>query len=102
VPRWDAVLYCVTASERFANMSAADIQKVGFEIAILGMNGLDVNNPTPRCRVRSLPGEFSGLHLVCFEYVAFRQVAPQLDIQFDLSAEYQSALALYERRKQAE
>jgi len=98
-PRMDAVLYCLGAIERFAGMSAAEIQKVGFEIAILGMNGLDVNDATPRYRLRTLPGEFSGLHLVCIEYVAFRQVAPQLDIQFDLAAEYASALALYERRK---
>ena len=49
-------------------------------------------------RLRTLPGEFSGLHLLSIEYVAFKQVAPQMDIGFDLSDEYQSALALYNER----
>ena len=61
----------------------------------LGMNGLDVNNSTPKYRLRSLPGEFSGLHLVAIEYVAFKQVMPQTDIGFDLAREYEMALTLY-------
>jgi hypothetical protein len=50
------------------------------------MNGLDVNDSTPKYRLRSLPGEFSGLHLVAIEYVAFKQVTPQTDIGFDFAS----------------
>jgi len=77
------------------------VQRVGFEIAILGMNGLDVNDPTPKYRLRTLPGEFSGLQLLSIQYVAFKQVAPGQDIGFDLSNEYRMALELYERRSDA-
>ena len=74
------------------------VQKVGFEIAGLGMNGLDVNDPTPKYRLRTLPGEFSGLQLVSIQYVAFKQFAPDQDIGFDPSNEYRMALEMYERR----
>ena len=94
-PRMDAVFYCLGALERFEKMTPDEVQKVGFEIAILGMNGLDVNDSTPKYRLRSLPGEFSGLHLVSIEYVAFKQVLPQTDIGFDLTQEYEMALTLY-------
>lgn len=74
------------------------MQKIGFEIAILGMSGLDVNDSREKYRLKSLPGEFSGLHLVSIEYVAFKQFAPEQDIGFDLAREYQMALALHEGR----
>ncbi len=77
MPRPDAVYYCLAALERFEKMTPDEVQKVGFEIAILGMSGLDVNDSTPKYRLRSLPGEFSGLHLLSIEYAAFKQFAPQ-------------------------
>jgi tetratricopeptide (TPR) repeat protein len=95
----DAVKYCLGALERFEDMSLADVQKIGFEIAILGTRGINVNNPGSRYTLRSLPGSFSGLQLLCLEYVAFKKFAPEHDIGFDLSAEYRSAQALFERKK---
>jgi hypothetical protein len=32
-------------------MAPDEVQKAGYEIAILGMNGLDVNDPTPKYRL---------------------------------------------------
>jgi len=43
----------------------------------------------------ALTGEFSGLQLLCLQYVAFQQIAPGQDIGFDLSKEYQTALGLF-------
>jgi tetratricopeptide (TPR) repeat protein len=100
--RMDAVMYCLGALEKYANMTPETVRQVGFEIAMLGMNGLDVNDPLPKYHLKSLPGTFSGLHLVCLEYVSFRQVAPEMDIGFDLSAEYLSAQALFTRKNQGE
>ena len=62
-----------------------------FEIAIVGMNGINVNDPKSEYRLRTLPGAFSGLKLLCYEYAAFKQFAPDLDIGFDLSQEYKEA-----------
>jgi hypothetical protein len=64
------------------------------EIATVGMNGINVNNPTSEYRLRSLPGVFTGLQLVSYEYVAFKQFAPELDIGFDLAKEYEEALRM--------
>jgi len=94
--RMDAVMYCLGAIERFEKMSLAEVQKAGFEIALLGTRGININDPSTRYTLRSLPGDFSGLQLLCLEYVAFKKFAQDQDIGFDLSAEYRSALSLYE------
>ncbi len=93
-PRMDAVMYCLGALERFEKMTPEEVQRVGFEIALLGKSGLDVNNSAPNYRLRTLPGEFSGLHLVSIMYVAFQQIAPGQDVGFNLAAEYEMALAM--------
>jgi hypothetical protein len=92
--RMDAVMYCVSAMEALEGKPLAEIQKIAFEIAVLGTRGLDVNDSTVKYRLRSLPGEYSGLNLLCIEYVAFQQFAPGQDIGFDLSKEYQAAVGL--------
>jgi hypothetical protein len=46
----------------------------------------------------SLPGRFSGLHMVCLMYVAFKIIDPTADIGFDLAKEY--ALANQMKRDQ--
>jgi Flp pilus assembly protein TadD len=96
--RPDVLMYCLGALERFEGMSKADIQAIGQEIAVLGMRGLDINDPSRKYTLRLLPGEFSGLHLVSLMYVAFQQFAPDLDVGIDLAAEYAAAKELYDSR----
>ena len=93
--RMDAVMYCLGALRTFAQRSKEDVRAVAFEIAMLGMQGLDVNDPAQKYRLRSLPGQFSGLHLVAIEYVGFKIVDPNVDLGFDLSQEYQHAQLLF-------
>ena len=57
-------------------MSQSQVQSIGIEIAILGQNGLDINEPEQKVSLRSLPGKFSGLHLCSIMYAAFKQFAP--------------------------
>ena len=89
--RMDAVMYCAGALQRFAGMNNKEIEKISTEIAILGMRGLDVNDPTPKYQVQSLKGKFSGLHFLCIEYVGFKLTHPEMDLGFDLTAEYAMA-----------
>ena len=98
VERMDAVMYCLGALEKFASMTPDQVQKIGFEIAILGTRGLDINSSTPKYTIKTLPGQFSGLHLLCYEYVAFKQFAPGQDIGIDLSKEYRIAMSLFEEK----
>ena len=95
ISRMDAVMYCLGAMETFAKLSKEDIRKIAFEIAMLGTKGLDVNDPAQKYQLRSLPGRFSGLHLVSIEYVGFKLVDPSVDLGFDLSQEYRQAQLLF-------
>lgn len=99
VPRPDAVMYCLGAIERFEKISRADIERIAFEIAMLGRTGLNVNDPGQKYRLKSLPGEYSGLQLVCLMYVGFKIVAPEQDIGFDLAREYAAAQALHGQKR---
>jgi len=95
VERPDAVMYCLSALQKFAALTPAEVQDIGFEIALLGRSGLEVNNPDRKYTLRSLPGEYTGLQLMSYMYVAFKQIAPQQDVGFDLSREYEQALKLF-------
>ena len=93
--RPDAVMYCLGALLKFAAMPASEVQKVTFEIVTLGMSGINPNDPDQKYTLRALPGDFSGLHLLCIEYVGFKILDPSVDIGFDLSKEYEEAKTLH-------
>ena len=40
----DAVMYCVSALEKFEKMPLEEVQQIGFEIGRLGTRGLHVNS----------------------------------------------------------
>jgi hypothetical protein len=89
--RMDAVMYCLGALKKFDLMTSEQVRNVGFEVAALGMNGINVNDPKSEYHLRTMTGTFTGLQLLCYEYVAFRQFAPDMDIGFDLAKEYAEA-----------
>lgn len=93
--RMDAALYCLDGLRKFEPMSAMQVQTVAFEIGMLGAQGLDINNPASQYTLRSLPGTFSGLHLMSLMYVGFKKIAPDQDIGFDLSTEYALAQQMF-------
>lgn len=96
--RPDVVMYCLGALERFAEMTDHQIQAIGQEIAVLGMRGLDINDPAKKYTLKTLPGDFSGLHLVSIMYAAFRKTAPGTDVGIDLSQEYAQAVAMFKEK----
>jgi hypothetical protein len=78
---------------------AQDLQRAGpkeaagraFEIAMLGRQGLDINEPEQKYKLKTLPGNFSGLHLLAIMYTGFRQIDPAMDAGVDFSKEYSMA-----------
>ncbi|MGC9261278.1 MAG: tetratricopeptide repeat protein [Phycisphaerae bacterium] len=98
MPRMDAVMYLVGALEKFGGMATSEVQKIAFEIGKMGQTGLDVNSPDQKYRLRTLPGQFSGLHLVCLMYAAFKIINPSMDIGMDFSKEYQMAKTLHGKK----
>ena len=97
--RPDATAYCLDALRKFGAMTPDRIRKIGVEIALLGQRGLDTNSPDQKYTLRNLPGQFSGLHLVCLMYVAFKQVGPDGPMGFDLTKEYEAARTMWEGEK---
>ena len=93
--RMDAVMYCLGAMKTLRDMTPEQMKKVTFEIAVLVMKGLDVNDSTQKYTLRSLPGQFSGLHLVSIMYVGMKDLDPNADTGFDLSKEYADAKNLF-------
>jgi tetratricopeptide (TPR) repeat protein len=95
--RADAVFYCLAALELFKKKTREEIQSIAFEIALKGQSGLDINNPDKKYQLISLRGNFTGLQLVCYMYVGFKQIAPEQDVGIDLSEEYRAALNLTDK-----
>lgn len=90
--RMDAVMYCLAGLKLFSEMAHEEVRDVAFEIAAVGMAGINVNDPKSAYHLRKLPGRtFSGLQLLCYEFVAFKLFAPELNIGFDVSNEYEEA-----------
>lgn len=93
--RADAMFYCLSALEKFEKMRKEDIQKISFEIGIKGTEGIDINDPSKRYILKSMPGDFSGLQLISYMYVGFKIIAPEQNIGIDLSREYNAAKQMF-------
>ena len=96
--RADAVFYCLGALNYFKDKSTKEVQTVTFEIGLKGQSGLDINDPEKTYQIKSMPGTFTGLQLVCYMYVGFRIISPEADVGIDLSEEYRTALRLFDER----
>ena len=91
-----AVMYCLSALQRFEGMSKEAITAVVGEIACLVRSGLDYSSAEKKYTLESVPGEeFSGLQLMCLMYVGFKDINPALDTGMDLAEPYETALKMY-------
>ena len=63
-------------------------------IAVLGSNGLDINDSDEKYTLKALPGRFSGLHLLAIMFTAFRQIDPAMETGADFDVEYDAALKM--------
>ena len=68
---------------------------------MLGRGGIHVDDSQRQYSLKSLPSERSGLHLVCIMYAGMKSIAPEANAGFDLAAEYQAAMSLFEAREGA-
>ena len=89
--RPDVMMYIASALETFAKLDVAKRQQVTLEIALKGQTGLDINDAEAKYTLKSLPGQFSGMHLVSIMYVGMKELDPDTDPGVDLSAEYDAA-----------
>jgi len=92
--RPDVMMYIAGALDTFKKQGVQKRQAIALEIAILGRGGLDINDPDKKYSLKSLPGRFSGLHLLAIMYTAFRQIDPSMDTGVDFAAEYEAAMKM--------
>jgi len=52
------------------------------------------SDPDEKHSLKSLPGKFSGLHLLASMYTAFHQIDPNMDTGVDLAAENRAAMEI--------
>ena len=80
-----------SAFDTFAKLDVAKRQQITLKIALKGQTGLDINEAEAKYTLKSLPGQFSGMHLVSIMYVGMKELDPDTDSGADLSAEYDAA-----------
>lgn len=89
--RPDVLTYCVEALKLLEKMPKDEVKQIAMEVGMLGTKGLAMNDPAKKYSLRTLPGEFSALHLLCLQYVGFQLIDPTIDTGFDISTEYAEA-----------
>lgn len=97
--RPDVVMYLLGAMQRFRDLGRVKTGAITMEVAMLGRNGLDINDAAQKYTLKSLPGKFSGLHLVSIMYAGMKILAPNEEAGIDLSREYSEARKLFDRKQ---
>ena len=96
--RMDAVFYMQGAMDDFAKKSKQEIGQLVMEIALLGQNGLQINNPDMRYTLKNLPGDFSGLQLISIMHAGIRLLDPKAETGTGLDREYELARAMHAKK----
>ena len=66
----------------------------------MGTKGINPNDPNRKYQLRTIAGEeFTGMQLLCYMYVSWKRIAPDADMGFDLSREYEAALSLFKAKQ---
>lgn len=86
-------MYMVTAIEYFKRMSKPGIKKIAFELATLGMTGIDPKK-TKGYSVPSIEGDFSGYKILAYYYVSWALAMPEMlqSLQMPFDREYELAV----------
>ena len=92
-----ATMHMLAALRRYSALAPDQIQAIALEIAVLGMNGINYIAGEQQYTLKTLPGEqFSGLELLCLQYVGFQLVRPEIDTKIPLGAAYREAKAMFD------
>jgi tetratricopeptide (TPR) repeat protein len=94
--RANVMEYCLDGLKRLTAMNEEGVKAAVYEIAMLGRAGFDTNDPQKKHRLQSLPGEFSGLHLVSLMYTGLRLLKLDASVGMDISREFEAAKALFD------
>jgi tetratricopeptide (TPR) repeat protein len=92
------MMYCIDALQYFENLSLTEIQKITYEIAMLGTYGLDPYNSEKKYTLSTVPErKYTALQMLAWEYVGFQTIDQSLDIGLDFEKEYEMAKKTYKK-----
>ena len=92
-----ATMFMLDALQRFSKMTTQQIEAVAFEVAVIGMNGINYIAGDETYTLKSIPGkQFSGLHLICLEYAGFQVTHPEIDTKIPLEQAYRDAKTMFD------
>ena len=95
-----STMYLLAALQRFEKLPVRKVKEIAFEIAVMGMSGLDYAYSEKKYRLNALPGEsFSGLELICLMHAGLRQAQPDADTGMDLDKPFEAAKQLHSAGK---
>ena len=94
------MMYCLDGLQKFADLTNDEVFRIAGELSLMGQSGLDYASSDQKYTLDSLPGNFSGLHLLSLMYVAFQRVDASLDLDLPFEEPYQAALGLFQARSQ--
>lgn len=87
-------MYMQGAMDDFAKLPKEEVGRIIMEIALLGQNGLQINDPKVRYNLKSKPGDYSGLHLLSMMHVGIKLFDSNADTESGLDQEYELAVAM--------
>lgn len=86
------VMYCISAIQYFKSLDFEEIKKISFQVAMLGMNGIDQDSTEQKYSVPGMPWKmFSGRNILAYYFVGFKIVEPSQDTGLDWDREYEIA-----------
>lgn len=88
-------LHMLSALEYFDGIPKADVKSIAIEIAMVGVNGIDLHS---KYTLKSIPNkEFSGYKLLAYYYVSWAIAIPEMleQLQLPFTKAYDIAKALY-------
>ena len=91
------VMYCLSALKKFNDMEPQAIRAVLAEIEQLHQQGMDIYSSDLKYTLTSLPGNFTGLQLLCYRYVGLQMTDPDRNMGVNLDGAYAQAKRMYER-----
>ena len=93
--RQDAVSYCLQALQLFEGISQRQLMAVLSEVAAMGQGGLQINEPGTSRSLKTLPGSWSDLALVCLIHVGMKRLMSDEVSGLGIGAEYEEVLRLH-------
>lgn len=87
-------MYIAGEAHTFKKQGTQKRQAIAPEITILGRSCLAINDPDERYSLKSLLGEFSGLHLLASMSTAFCQIDSTMETGLCFAAGYKAAMEM--------